>query len=66
MLEKSLECLLDSEEIKPVNSKGKQPRIFIGRTVAESETPNPLPNSLEKIKMMGKIEGKRKKGRQKM
>ena len=57
---------MDSEEIKPVNAKGKQPRIFIGRTVAEAETPNPLPNSLEKIKMMGKIEGKRKKGRQKM
>ena len=36
MLEKSLESPLDSKEIKPVNSKGNQPLIFIGRTDAET------------------------------
>ena len=39
MLEKSLESPLDSKEIKPVNPKGNQPGIFIGRTDAEVETP---------------------------
>ena len=37
MLEKTLESSLDSKEIKPVNPKGNQPRIFIGRTDAEAE-----------------------------
>ena len=39
MLEKTLESLLDCKEIKPVNPKGNQPWIFIGRTDAEAETP---------------------------
>ena len=39
VLEKILERSLDSKEIKPGNSKGKQPWIFIGRTGAEAETP---------------------------
>ena len=39
-LEKTLENLLDSKDIKPVNPKGNQPWIFIGRTDAEAETPN--------------------------
>ena len=39
VLEKTLESLLDSKEIKPVNSKGNQPRIFIGRIDAEAEAP---------------------------
>ena len=30
---------LDCKEIKPVNPKGNQPWIFIGRTDAETETP---------------------------
>ena len=30
---------VDSKEIKPVNPKGNQSRIFIGRTDAEAETP---------------------------
>ena len=38
VLEKTLESLLDSKEIKPVNSKENQPWIFIGRTDAEAET----------------------------
>ena len=39
MLGKTLESLLDCKEIKPVNSKGNQPRIFIGRMDAEAEAP---------------------------
>ena len=35
VLEKALEHLLDSKEIKPFNPKGNQPWIFIGRTDAE-------------------------------
>ena len=38
-LEKTLENPLDSMEIKPVNPKGNQSWIFIGRTDAEAETP---------------------------
>ena len=37
MLEKTLESLLDSKEINPVNLQGNQPRMFIGRTDAEAE-----------------------------
>ena len=37
MLEKTLESPLDSKEIKPVNPKGNQSWIFIGRTDAEAE-----------------------------
>ena len=39
MLEKTLESPLDSKEIKPINCKGNQSWIFIGRTDAEAETP---------------------------
>ena len=35
VLEKTLESLLDSKKFKPVNPKGNQPLIFIGRTDAE-------------------------------
>ena len=37
-LEKTLESLLDSKEIKPVNPKGNQPWIFIRSTDAEAPT----------------------------
>ena len=36
VLEKTLESPLDCKEIKPVNPKGNQPWIFIGRTDAEA------------------------------
>ena len=36
VLEKTLESLLVSKEIKPVNPKGNQPWIFIGRTDGEA------------------------------
>ena len=39
MLDKTLESPLDSKEIKPVNPKENQPRIFIGRTDDEAEAP---------------------------
>ena len=39
VLEKTPESSLDSKEIKPVNPKGNQPCIFIGKTVAEAEAP---------------------------
>ena len=39
LLERTLESPLDSKEIKPVNPKGNQSWVFIGRTGAEAETP---------------------------
>ena len=39
MLEKILESRLDFKEIQPVNPKGNQSWIFIGRTDAEAEIP---------------------------
>ena len=39
VLEKTFESPLDCKEIKPVNPKGHQPWIFIGRTDAEAEVP---------------------------
>ena len=43
VLEKTLESPLDCKEIKPVNPKGNQSWIFIGRTEAEAETPKLWP-----------------------
>ena len=39
ILEKTLESPLDCKEVKPVHPKENQPRIFIGRTDAETEAP---------------------------
>ena len=39
VLEKTLESTLDCNKIKPVNPKGNQSWIFIGRTDVEAETP---------------------------
>jgi len=39
VLEKTLWSPLDSKEIKPINPKGNQPWIFIGRTDAGAEAP---------------------------
>ena len=39
MLEKTLESPLDSKKIKPVNHRGNQLWIFIGRTDAKAEAP---------------------------
>ena len=61
---KTLESPLDCKKIKPVNLKENQPWICIGRTAAEAETPRA--HSLEKTLMLGKIEGKRRGGQQRM
>jgi len=37
VLDKTLESPLDFKEVKPVNPKGNQPCIFLGRTDAEVE-----------------------------
>ena len=39
VLEKTFESLLDNKEIQPVNTKGNQSWMFIGRTDAEVEAP---------------------------
>ena len=72
LLEKTLESPLDCKEMEQVNLKRNQYWIFIGRTDAEAETPILWPPDaknwlhLENVVMLGKIEGKRKRGRQKM
>ena len=53
VLEKILESPLDCKEIKPVNPKGNQPWIFIGRTDAEAETPILWPPDAENL-LIGK------------
>jgi len=63
--EKTHENPMDIKEIKPVNPKRNQPWIFIGRTDAEAE-PLILWSTDVKTLMLGKIEGRRKRGRQKM
>ena len=71
VLEKTLESPLDCKEIQPVNSKGNQSWIFIGRTDAEAETPILWPPdtknvSSEKTLMLGKIKSRRRRGWQRM
>ena len=71
MLEKIPESPLDSKEIKSVNLRGNQARILIGRTDAEAEAPvfwssDGKANSLEKSLMLRKIEGRRRRGCQRM
>ena len=68
---KTLESPLDCKEIQPVNPKGNQSWIFIGRTDAEAETlilwPPDVKNQLtgeKKTLMLGKIEGWRRRGQQ--
>ena len=71
MLGKTLESPLDCKEIQPLHPKGNQSWVFIGRTDAEAETPILWPPDaksclLEKTLMLGKIEGRRRRGRQRM
>ena len=69
VLKKTLESPLDSQEIKPVNPKGNQPSIFIGRTDTEALILWPLDAKsqlIEKTLMLGKIEGSRRRGQQRM
>ena len=64
---------LDCKEIQPVHSKGDQSWVFIRRTDVEAETSILWPpdgkgraDSFEKTLMLGKIEGERRRGRQRM
>ena len=66
VLEKTLQSLLDCKEITTVNPKGNKPRILIGRTVAEAPILMQRTDSREKTLKLGKIEGKRKMGKQRM
>ena len=72
VLEKTLESPSDCKEIKPVNPKGNQPWIFIGRTDAEAESLVLWPPDVKswlsstllgKTLVLAKIEGRRR-GRQ--
>ena len=71
MLDKTLESSLDCKEIQPVHPKGGQSWVFTGRTDVEAELQYfahlmQRANSFEKTLMLGKIEGKRRRGQQKM
>ena len=55
VLEKTLESPLDCNEIQPVHSKGDQSWIFIGRTVAEAETPILWPPDIPKNWVIRKV-----------
>ena len=68
-LEKTLESPMDYEEIQSVNPNANQSWIFIGKTDAEAPIFGHLmqrADSLEKNLMMGKTEGRRRRGRQRM
>ena len=66
MVEKTLESPLDCKAIQPVHPKGDQSWVFIGRTDVEAETPvlwlMQRADSFEKTMMLGKIEGRRRRG----
>ena len=65
VLEKILESPLDHKEIKPVNPKENQSWIFIGRLKLKLHYFGHLmrrADSLEKTLMLGKTEGRRRRG----
>ena len=67
VLEKTLESPLDCKEIQPVHPKGDQSWVFIGGTDVEAETPifghlMRRADSFEKTLMLGKVEGRRRRG----
>ena len=71
VLERTLESPLDSKEIKTANPKGNQSSIVIGKTVLKLKLQYfghlmQRADSLEKTLMLGKIEDKRRSGRQRM
>ena len=71
VLEKTLESPLKCKEIQPIHPKGDQSCMFIGRTDVEVETPifghlMRRTDSLEKSLMLGKIEGRRRRGQQRI
>ena len=71
MLEKTLESLLGCRDIKPVNPKGNQSWIFIGRTMLKLKLQFLChlmwrTDSLGKTLMLGKIKSSRRWGWQRM
>ena len=71
MLKKTLESPSDCEEIPPVNPKGNQSWVFTGRTDVEAKPRILRPlmqraNSLEKTLVLGKIEGRKRRGQQRI
>ena len=67
VLKKTLESPLDCKEIKPVHPKGNQSWIFVGRIDAEAETPTLwAPDAKNWLMMLGKIEDRGRRGRQRM
>ena len=58
MLEKTVESPLDCKEIQPVHFEGDQPWDFFGSNDAKAETPV--------LWLLGRIEGRRRRGRQRM
>ena len=71
VLGKTLESPLDCKEMQPVHPKGNQSWIFIGKTDAEAETPILWPPDAKswliwKDPDSGKIEGRRRRGQQRM
>ena len=71
VLKKTPESPLDSKEIKPVNPKRNQPGIFIGRTDTKAKAPILWPpdgkrDTREKTLMLGVIEGRKRRGRQRV
>ena len=69
--EKTLESPLDCKEIQPVHSEGDQSWEFIGRTDLKLKLQYfshlmQRADSFEKTLMLGKIEGRRRRGRQRM
>ena len=63
VLEKTLESPLDCKEIQPVHPERDQFWVFIGRTDVEAETPIFWPPGTKTL-VLGKIEGRRRRGRQ--
>ena len=71
VLENTLESPLNCKEIQAVHTKGDQSWVFIGRTDVEAETPIFWPADakswlIRKDPDVGKVEGRRRKGRQRM
>ena len=71
VLEKTLESLLDCKDVQPVHPEGDQSWVFIGRTDAEAEMPNfghliQRTDSFKKTLILGKIEGRRRRGKQRV
>ena len=69
--EKTLESPLDCKEIQPVHPEGNQSWVFTGRTDVKLKLQYfghlmRRADSLEKTLMLGKIEGRRRRGRQRM